>query len=251
MSTKTPSEVEELLARSLFYQLLSHLFRHPSLNPLRQLEEEMNRIWQENLASLDISFKGEIGKSLTSLFEGLSKISDESWVSQYERVFGHTPHGRVPAYELEYGEEHSHRQPPELADISAYYQAFGLKISKDAFERGDHVSLECEFMGFILYKSAYALEHHGPEKAEICKEAAFSFLKNHLGRWLPALTLRLSKAAPEGLMSIVSDLAFYFVIADCSKLGIQPGPRDLPIRKIQEKLETGCISCLESARSMI
>ena len=71
-----------------------------------------------------------------------------------------------------------------------------------------------------------------------------SCITDHLGRWLPAFALRLSKFAGEGLMKLIADFAFLFLVSDCEKMGIQAGPSDLPIRMIQEREETDCISCV-------
>ncbi len=242
--TKTPSDIQELLGRSFFYQLLASLFRHPKAGLGRNFVNETGLTWEHWLDVMRIPRADELRNILKSLLEQLHRSSDEEWINHYERAFGHTVCGTIPAYELEYGEEHSHRQPQELSDISAFYQAFGLKVAEAAHERVDHVSCECEFMYYLLYKTAYTLENHGEEKAFVCREAAKSFLENHLGQWLPALTLRLSNFAGIGLMHSIAEFAFCFTLSDCEKSGVKPGPRDLPIRKIQEKLETGCVSCL-------
>ncbi|MBI1870312.1 MAG: molecular chaperone TorD family protein [Chlamydiae bacterium] len=241
---KTLSEIDELLGRSFFYQLLASLFRHPSSGLGRAFVSETGSNWEHWLDVARIPRANELKNILKSLLEQLHASSDEEWTQHYERTFGHTACGKVPAYELEYGEEHSHRQPQELSDISAFYQAFGLKAADTARERVDHVSSECEFMYYLLYKTAYALENHGEEKAFVCRDAAKSFLENHLGRWLPGLTVRLSNSVGIGLMHSIAEFAFCFIVSDCEKSDVNPGPRDLPIRRIQEKLETGCVSCL-------
>ena len=137
----------------------------------------------------------------------------------------------------------------ELADIAAFYRAFGLQVTEQARERVDHVSVECEFMYFLTFKEAHALEEGQAENASICKEASSRFLADHLGRWLPAFALRLSKFAGEGLMKLIADFAFLFLVSDCKRMGIEAGPSNLPIRMIQEQEETGCISCLSGSSS--
>lgn len=184
-----------------------------------------------------------VKEKLDALFKQFHQTNRQDWIDQYELCFGHTAHSKVPPYELEYGEEHSHRQPQELADIAAFYHAFGLGVSQQAHERADHISVECEFMSFLLYKEAYALEHDGEEKASICRQASVDFLSCHLGRWVVSFTHRLSQHAGQTLMGRMGDFAFSFINQDCQRCGIGAGPSHLSIREIQEKEEIGCTSC--------
>lgn len=237
-----------LLARSCFYQLLACLFRHPESadNPphpaLSPLKGERNKV-RGLVDILGITDIQSLKKLLEVLYDYFSCTSRQEWIAQYELCFGHTAYSKVPPYELEYGEEHSHRQPQELADIAAFYHAFGLQVAQQAHERADHISVECEFMSFLLYKEAYALEHDGEEKATICRQASVDFLSRHLGRWAVSFAHRLSQHAGQTLMGRMGDLALFFISQDCQRCGIGAGPSDLPIRLIQEKEETGCTSC--------
>ena len=242
ISTRIPSRVEQLLARSYFYGLLAHLFAHPESGkcppeagpPLAEKVE--NGKW-ETLE--EVSLKEEFDRVLKQLHQ----TSRQEWVDQYERCFGHTAHSKVPPYELEYGEEHNYRQPQQLADITAFYYAFGLRLDPQIHERADHVTVECEFMHFLTYKEAYALEHDGNEKALLCQEASRRFLSEHLGKWMPAFSFRLAKYASQGVMKSIADAALQFIIKDCQRLGIETGPTDLPIRVIRDEQEINCGSC--------
>ena len=237
------SRVRELLARSFFYQLFSELLRHPSAGRDRIFVEESKGACQEAVQFIDGERRGQVGKLLNELFDKIKQTSDADWATAYESCLGHTAHSRVPAYELEYGEEHSHRQPQELADITAFYQAFGFQVSKKAHERPDHVTVECELMHALLYKEAYALNQGEEEHATICREGSKQFLSEHLAKWFPAFTFRLSKFHQDGLMKLIADAAFYFILAECEAQGISLGAKDLSVRAIQEKEETDCVSC--------
>lgn len=243
ISTKTQSEAETLLGRSFFYRLLAELFRHPSAQKRGRFMGDAAKEWKSRLASLDCQTKEPLAVKLHALFCMLKKIDFQERVCQYEQVFGHTAHSRIPAYELEYGEEHSHRQPQELGDIAAFYQAFGLRMAAAAHERDDHVSVECEFMHVLLWKQLYALAEGMEDKVSICKEAAGHFLSEHLGRWMPAFAARLARESKANLMGMIGDFALAFIAEDCRLSGVKAGESHLPIRKIQEKEETGCISC--------
>lgn len=240
---KIQSEINRLLARSFFYQLLAFLFKHPHAEEVRAYFSNNRSGWEKMFLFLNFPDKPRYANLLGSLFRRVLAIDQEEWIAEYEHCFGYTAYARVPAYELEYGEEHSHRQPQELADITAFYRAFGLQVKGKSHERVDHASVECEFLYFLLYKQAYALLYDGEDQAAICHEGVRRFLADHLGRWLPSFAIRLSKHATGGLMKEAAEFALGFVCLDCKTMEVQSGPRDLPIRAIQEMEESGCVSC--------
>ena len=70
-----------------------------------------------------------------------------------------------------------------LADLAAFYHAFGLEVAEDAGERHDHLCLELEFMCVLAAKEAYAHEHQlDAEQLAQCRDAQKTFLREHLGR---------------------------------------------------------------------
>jgi TorA maturation chaperone TorD len=173
----------------------------------------------------------------------LDTVSIPEWAQEHERVFGHSVQSTAPPYELEYGEEHSHRQPQELGDIAAFYQAFGLRASSASHERVDHIVTECEFMQYVLYKQACALDEGSQERADVCEAAARQFLADHLGCWGPAFCLRLSRAAEQGILGAVTEAALAWLVQDCARVGVPAGSRDLPLRLPKERDEVGCAAC--------
>lgn len=240
--TKTQFEVELLLSRSILYRAVSFFFRRPDPAQDLSLIKENSYIWQDAVDTLAVQDSSKLRRLLDGVLLMFKNTTFEDWVNEYEKLLGHTVNGMAPAYELEYGEEHTHRQPQQLADITAFYNAFGLQLSSRSHERADHASVESEFMYFLLYKEAIASQDGQKEKAEICSEASRRFLSEHLGYWFPAFALRVSKHS-EGFLKRVANFASEFVIWDCLRLNIKPGPEDLPIRAVQEKIETGCVSC--------
>lgn len=236
-------QVTNLLARAALYQLLSTLFRHPRSSNVRIDLEENANVWYAAVDQLSVPARGGLKQPLSLLLKDIRKTGDQEWIRQYENCFGHTAHAKVPAYELEYGEEHSHREPRELADIAAFYQAFGVHSAPSVHERADHVSVECEFMHFLLYKQAYAESLGEDDHARVCRDGSRSFLEHHLGRWLPAFASRLSRHASGDLMKQIADFVLAFIHVDCETQGLKAGRRDLPVRVIDEKQDTECVSC--------
>lgn len=241
-SIKTLSETERVLARAFGYQLISALFRHPETKE-SWLPSLLQMNWLEVSDLWDLPDLKPLKEKLQLIIHELISGDPEVWRHQYENIFGHTACSKVPLYELEYGEEHSYREPQELADIAGFYQAFGLRSAQKVHERPDHISLEAEFVYFLLYKKVVALRSNDLENAETCQLAYERFLQEHLAFWLPALTYRMTKFTEPGLIYWLAEFAYEFVTQDCRKQNLKIGSENLSIRPIQEKMETGCVSC--------
>ena len=236
--------IEQLLARSAIYQGLSRALRHPDAGTAQWLVTRAHRRLPELAQRVTGPSDGRLLDAVRRLVVCLDRLTIADWAREHERVFGHAVQGSSPPYELEYGEEHSHRQPQELGDIAAFYQAFGLRASTASHERVDHIVTECEFMQYLLYKQACAFDEGSQERAEVCEAAARQFLADHLGCWGPAFCLRLSRAAREGILGAAADAALAWLAQDCQHLGIAAGSRDLPLRLPKERDDVGCASCM-------
>jgi TorA maturation chaperone TorD len=159
----------------------------------------------------------------------------------YGRVFGHTARGAVPPYETEYGEDSVFGPPREMADLSAFYRAFGLVVRPDAHERPDHIACECELMLVLARKEALALERGDIAMLEAIRGATRAFLRDHLGRWAPALGFKLAREDSGGFYGAVGRLCAAFVVAECHRVGAPAGPPLLRLRS--PDLDTAPMAC--------
>ena len=242
-STKIPSDIDSLIVRSHIYRLMAYFFHQPDSNKTDCEKENMDLPWVEIAEVRPFKNKEELIRRLKGLSEKLSRTAYKDRSRQYEDCFGYTASGPVPCYELEYGEEHTHREPQQLSDISSFYNAFGLKIKEDNFERVDHIAIECEFMHYLLFKEVYALSNADMENAVICHDASTRFLREHLGQWAPSFALKLSRYVQPGFLKDLADFTFLYIVQDCEWLGVTAGPESLPIRPVQEKEDSGCVNC--------
>lgn len=242
-SIKTPFKADELLARSQGYRILAALLRHPKMGGEKDLPQTSLKDYEGLLEDIKVPWKNRLLYHVKKLVSILPPISKSEWIAEYEYCFGHTAHSQASPYELEYGEEHSHREPQELADITAFYQAFGLQVSEKSRERGDHISIEFEFMQFLTFKMIYALERGERDHVAICEEAVLRFLSDHLTRWIPAFATRLARTSRSDWMKAIADYCLDFILIECEIQGVEAGDQNLPVRVIEEKSETGCVSC--------
>ena len=130
-STKTPSEISSLIVRSHIYRFIAYSFRRPDSMKTDFKKENMDLPWDEIVDALPLRNKARLIGQFKGLLEKLQQATGKDLIAQYEDCFGYTASGPVPCYELEYGEEHTHREPQQLSDISSFYNAFGLKVKEN------------------------------------------------------------------------------------------------------------------------
>jgi TorA maturation chaperone TorD len=149
----------------------------------------------------------------------LSNLQDE-----HRRVFSNVITLDCPPYETLFGNDHVFAQSHVMGDISGFYKAFGVELSKDIHERLDHLSVEFEFMHFLAYKESYSRCHDGADKTQIVVDAQKKFVKNHIGRWVPLFCRMLIKKADSGLFKHVAELTSDLMDFEAAFLNVTPQP---------------------------
>ena len=217
-NTPTPSDAA---ARSFLWRYLGAAFSFP---------DEATVAWLR-----DKNTRATLGHT-PPLPAGLPELQNA-----YLAVFGHTVRGDCPPHEIEYGELKADAlfQPHRLADIAAFYRAFGLEVASDANDRVDNVAMECEFFSVLCAKEAVADQ---PEHLDICRNAQKQFLREHLARWVPAFTRRVEGLAVDDFFPAHARLLRETVTAECDRYGLQAGNSDLQLRPAGD-LEDPCGSC--------
>ncbi|HEY5911306.1 MAG TPA: molecular chaperone TorD family protein [Verrucomicrobiae bacterium] len=228
------------------YRFLAHAFEDPT-------EESWNKLSDPGFQQIVESAVGTVAATAPALADTtvafhhrLKPEQFESFLSSYLAAFGHAARGRCPLNEIEYGDLKADPlfQPHRLADLAAFYRAFGLEVAEDAGERHDHLCLELEFMCVLAAKEAYALEHQS-DRADLdcCRDAQKRFLREHLGRWVPAFTRRLERLAGDTALAALAGLTRAFIEAECASAGVSPGGEDLLLRPVDAAAESMCSSC--------
>lgn len=221
-------ESEAALSRSLVYSFLARAFLYPQ----EPLEDYLDSA-QESLQWLGLTAPAARLESLRA-----NGLSLEEGRADYVQVFGHTVNPDFPQYESEYGNTSLYQQSGALGDIAAFYRSCGLESRSE--ERLDHIGVELEFMYFLTFKEAYAWQHHGPEKAEVCRLGQKRFVETHLGCWAPLFLRLLMKKTESPFYRDVAGIAQEFVAEDVKLLGGAPralAETDFDPRKLSEKRE--------------
>lgn len=224
------TEVETALCRATLYNALALGFR-PSAEETedRLIRDRSVRALSDAAALIDQTRESALVSAVWNL-SATEETSTTQLSASYRRLFGHTACGAVSPYETEYGTEALFQQPQELGDLMGFYRAFGLTVNTGEHERPDHVSCECEFLCFLALKEAYALERGEASMLEETRKATRLFLRDHLGRFLPAFSKKLVREDPRGFYGRLGGLCYGFVMQECARFGIPLGPDNLSLR---------------------
>ncbi len=234
------------LARALLYQFLARAFEDPVVETWAWLTNAGTHA--AVLSAVRMLAPGAPGLENTAaaLLARLRPGDLESFQTAHVIAFGHAARGDCPLNEIEYGDLNADPlfQPHQLADLAAFYRAFGLEVADGAAERPDHLGMEFEFMSVLAAKEAYAHVHKADgERCALCREAQKKFLREHLGRWAPAFVRRLARAATDEALAALADFTRDFITAECARFGLTAGSEDLLLRPVDEAAENLCASC--------
>lgn len=118
---------------------------------------------------------------------------DADLAAAYHRLLG--PGGACPPAESDYDSAASCNKGPLIADVMAFYHAFGFDPASEWRECPDHAAVECAFLSYLHFKYAQALFAGLSGPADVTRKAIADFWTDHLGGVWPGLLERLEEAA--------------------------------------------------------
>lgn len=146
----------------------------------------------------------------------------------FEATFGLLVSGACPPHETDYiNEKFTFQRSHALADVSGFYQAFGLQPAPHRREQHDHIVLELEFMAFLLEMERRAAESDKAEASDrsmTCRHAARRFFQEHLAWWAPAFGRLLARENTSGYYESVGVLLGALIAAERALCGIESPP---------------------------
>lgn len=215
------------------WEALALGFRPPTAETVRRLASDDGA---RALADVAAVLEHAGGEPLTPLAAGLAAkppADVQTLGRAYGRLFGHTARGEAPPYETEYGEDSLWAPQREMSDLGGFFRAFGLRLDVRARERPDHIACECEFMLVLARREARALAVGDAVMREAAARAERLFLRDHLGRWAPALGTRLARLDPGGFYGALGRLLAAFTAVECARAGVPGGPAFLRLRSAE------------------
>lgn len=161
-------------------------------------------------------------RELPEFRETLCNVSVEELQREHTRLFSLTIGGGVPLYETEYGRREIFMKTQRLADIAAFYYAFGLEVPAAAHQRIDFIGAELELMSWLVLKERYAQDSGRHEEAQTCRDAMTKFMNDHLGRWANFLGGQIIKTAQQAFYRALGQRLVDFCNAECDRLHVHP-----------------------------
>lgn len=225
-------------ARSCLYRVAATLLHEPDEGTRAEIGDP--RLFDAaRRAAADLGLPERTGTLLESIEARATRCTREEFL----RVFSHTVRGRCSPYEAEYDIQAELLQAHTIADAAGTYRAFGAVPAEESHERADHVTVECEFMSFLCYKEALALESGNAEALGITRDAETLFLAKHLGRFVPTFAARTRSEDPDGFYGLGATFLLALLEADAAALGVTLGPPTLTVREPDPDGDEGVTTC--------
>jgi len=208
------------LDRARVYRALARLFGPPdaqALDALRRNELPALRGALERLGS-DAALTGAVDE-VTRL---LACADPGSLQRGFQATFEASGGLRCSPNEASHTADtpgHALTRTVEIADVAGFYRAFGVEVAPGT-ERPDHITAELEFMHLLAVKESVARSEGGEEEhVAVCRDAARTFLRDHLGRWAQRFAERLKEVADDSVYAAAGRLLGGFVASDAERLG--------------------------------
>ena len=245
-------KIEDLLAASQVYQFLSMCLLEPEENTVELLK---NKDYMSEVEScLEKAGKKELSETFRNIQKELKDSNVDKLAKGYRDTFGNaTVAMDCPPYEMYFSGSQIFQQTQDLADLSGFYKAFGVEVSRDDnTNRWDHIAVELEFLHFLTYKLAYTTENGGDKEREICLTAKKKFLNAHIGRWIAAFSGSVEKKSPVAFYREIADMTNEFVHLDMKNLDVDAdeidglmGNEPDYLQRLEGKSAMACDTCMD------
>ena len=178
------------IVRSQVYQLLARTYASPQ-EPLFQ--EIAQGRWQEAISPLLPRLPFQVPAAVGAPVA----VSLEDFQVEYNRLFEVGSMGGPPC--PLFGGHWERDRMRVMEELIRFYNYFGLSLTPGQLP--DHITVEMEFMHFLTFKEAEALQEN--REQDSYQRAQRDFLDRHLGKWVPALRQRLVRFEPADRKSVV------------------------------------------------
>lgn len=208
------STIDLAYARASVLRFLSLSFAYPTLDVHSELVAGIDAV---RLASSLMSPRlAELAEAAAT---EIGAVERRRLAAAYRGTFTLSASPDCPMNESAYSAKHVYQEVQQLADIAGFYRAFGFEIKG---ERPDELAAELEFCALLALKEGLALEGRRKSKANLCRDAARLFVRDHLGRWAENIGRRVEILAAGTPYAALGRLLAGFAAEDIELLGAGP-----------------------------
>jgi TorA maturation chaperone TorD len=138
--------------------------------------------------------------------DALLQCGNEDLSVEYAKLFVGPYEVKAPPYGSVYLDKGRRVMGDSTMEVIRAYQEQGLFIDDEFREVPDHISVELEFMYYLIYREVEALKNAETKKALKWIEPQKAFLNTFLRRWVPTFCAKIKER---------TDNEFYRALADC------------------------------------
>lgn len=174
-----------------------------------QPEEEFvksKKIYETLKSSLEVINPDCVG-DVQKMQDSLKKYTTQDLLIEYARLFIGPFKIEVPPYSSIYFEEKTLMSNVTIW-VLEYYQNAGLNFDKSVKDLPDHVTVETEFLYYLLFNEINAFKEDDLENAQRYRFLLEFFLEKHYKVWVPKFCQKIIEN---------SQNEFYIELATCFK----------------------------------
>jgi len=207
----------QALVRGQLYAALAQAFREPELSSGEHGESSLTHLLQRSVATLDAEvLAAAVGRLVDALeiTQGQEDAALRALEIAYNRLFVGPGRPQAMPYESFYRNKWGLLMGPSARDVERRYREAGVALAPDHCGLPDHVATELGFMAYLAMQEAKA---KGVER-QTWLERERSFLRDHLGVWLPAFCRRVQEAGSHPFYTALAELTVTVVESDTQRL---------------------------------
>jgi TorA maturation chaperone TorD len=197
--------------RADVYRLLSACYCKPG-------KEFVEEGLAKNLAAALEPVHGEAVSFAKNMDDALTAHSATDILIDYSALFIGPLELLAPPYGSCYLEGSRTVMGDSTVDAVRHYRKAGVEMDPDQKDMPDHISVELEFMYFLITKEIEAYRNANKEEALRHLNTQSAFIKQHLGAWTPKFVKDLKDGAKNQFYKNLADCTLSFILADMEYL---------------------------------
>tara|TARA_B100000614_G_C14531209_1_gene486606 strand:+ start:651 stop:1304 length:654 start_codon:yes stop_codon:yes gene_type:complete len=198
--------VESESARQNCYQAFARCYHLPTQSlkkDLQVLQKDLGRTGSEALPYLN------------DMILEMKQIPLDVLSVDFTRLFVGPYSLPAPPYGSVYLENERKVMGDSTMTVLRFYRRFGLDIAEGLKEVPDHITIELEFMYFLIYKEIESILSNDLESSQLYIKEQLSFLADHLDVWAPQFTGNIIEFSGTEFYRNLGKATRLFIKEDC------------------------------------